>query len=235
MSFIKSRENWSCELKDNVIHVYFPSYKKGVYELLKEPYCKKCAYPVPTDECKWHHSDKVDRTYALGIYYSSKDNRNSLLSEHIRGLKRYRNYCVPIGLAMSLGIENIYTELKLVDIIIPIPKHNKELKRDENTHKLYNQSEELAKIIAEECGLRYDANIIVKNKPLSQRGKSYHERTNIDDIYEINNSNIKDMKILLIDDVRTSGGTSSACANLLYNAGADKVFLFVAGRDVTHY
>jgi predicted amidophosphoribosyltransferase len=203
------------------------------YNLLREPYCKKCSFPKATDKCRWHHSDTMDRTYAIGLYYPTRSQTQDTLSDHIRMLKSYKFYAEPLGYAMSILIKELYKELLEIDYITPIPKHLDEYKSDDETGDRYNQAEELAAIISKEIN-KPKINLLNKNKPWSQRNKDWYNRWDIpDDIYSITESNIKleGKGILLIDDVRTSGATGSKCASLLKEAGANKVYLFVAGRD----
>jgi predicted amidophosphoribosyltransferase len=211
------------------------------YNLLREPYCKKCSFPKATDKCRWHHSDTMDRTYAIGLYYPKRREAEDTLSDHIRRLKSSKFYARPLGYAMSILIKKRYQELLEIDYITPIPKHRDEYKPVGKTRGIYNQAEELADIISKEIN-KPKNNLLNKNKPWSQRNKGWEERQNIpDDIYSITKSKIKlegksiqdiqGKSILLIDDVRTSGATGSKCASLLKEAGANKVYLFVAGRD----
>lgn len=77
--------------------------------------------------------------------------------------------------------------------------------------------------------------LLIKSQPSTQSGLGWGDRMNIlNDIYKSNVSKaeLKGKNILLIDDVRTSGGTGSMCTNILKGHGANKVYLFVAGRDV---
>lgn len=48
----------------------------------------------------------------------------------------------------------------------------------------------------------------------------------------VNPKAVKGKKILIIDDVRTSGFTASGCAKALKDCGAEEVILYVAGRTV---
>jgi predicted amidophosphoribosyltransferase len=218
---------------NNTIIIIF-SNTTTTYNLLREPYCKKCSFPKATDECRWHHSDTMDRTYAIGLYYPTRRESEDTLSYHIRKLKSSKFYARPLGYAMSILINKRYQELLEIDYITPIPKHPDEYKYDNDTRDRYNQAEELADIISKEIN-KPKINLLNKNRPWSQRNKGWDERQNIpDDIYSITESKIEleGKSILLIDDVRTSGATGSKCASLLKEAGANKVYLFVAGRDV---
>jgi predicted amidophosphoribosyltransferase len=44
---------------------------------------------------------------------------------------------------------------------------------------------------------------------------------------------VKNKRIILVDDVSTSGATVSECAKVLLEAGAVVVNVLIAGRDVT--
>lgn len=235
-----SEGNWRVELSQgsNSIIVYQSGALVGKYDLLKEPYCERCAFPKPTNECSWHWFDtSVDRTYAIGIYYPTrrkKEHQGSLLSQHIIKLKTNREYAIPLGLSIALLIKGIYEELSIIDIITFIPKHEKEYKEDQNDFTRYNQAEELAHVIGKRIN-KDVVDLLIKSKPFSQSKKRWSERIIItSDIYSSNvsESELKGKNILLIDDVRTSGGTANRCANILKRSGANKVYLFVAGRDV---
>jgi predicted amidophosphoribosyltransferase len=221
---------------NNTIIITIFSKKKVesiTYNLLREPYCKKCSFHEPTDKCRWHHSDTMDRTYAIGLYYPKRSQTQDALSYHILMLKSSKFSAEPLGYAMSILIKERYKELLEIDYITPIPKHSDEYKYDRETGDRYNQAEELANIISKEIN-KPKINLLNKNKPWSQRNKDWYQRQDIpDDIYSITESNIKleGKSILLIDDVRTSGATGSKCASLLKERGANKVYLFVAGRD----
>jgi predicted amidophosphoribosyltransferase len=158
---------------------------------------------------------------------------SDLLSQHIRGLKRFVGYSVPLGWAMSLCIEHLYPELLKTEMIVPVPKHPDEMKVDQESGLRYNQAQELGRIIGEDIGVNvFDA--VLKASPHSQRHAGWHDRVEIPDGVYVHNLEVKvlDRSILLIDDVRTSGGTSSASARVLLESGAKAVNLYVAGREV---
>jgi len=227
--------NYTYSLNDRTITIRYQGNEIN-YNLLTEPYCKKCSYPISTEDCRWHHSDMMDRTYAIGLYYPTRRNIQDMLSEHIRNLKSEVIYAEPLGYAMAILINERYKELAEIDYVVPIPKHQVEYKYDNNQRREYNQAEELAKIICNKINKPIINNLLNKNKSWSQRNRNWYDRWSIpDDVYTINNnivSEVKGKNILLIDDVRTSGATASKCAEILKEAGANKVYLFVAGRDV---
>lgn len=211
----------------------FGSAVKGYYDLLREPYCKKCAYPgVTTSECIQHDEDYgYERTYAMGRYLPVRldPNYEDLLSNHIRGLKRYRNYARPLGLAISICVKNRYPKLLRSDSIVPVPKH-----KDEVEPPKFNQAAELAKSISEGIGIPL-ADILHKKAAHRQRDLSSRvaRREKVKGLYVCKAfAQAEKRKLIVVDDIRTSGGTSSECAKALVDAGAKDVDVLVAGRDV---
>ena len=231
----RSRDRWTCEYRSGKIMVSTAVRDFGPYELLKQPYCEKCSLSgIMTAQCSWHEGDTVNRTYALGpyIHVGTDEEDHDLLSKHILGLKQYKSYSVPLGLGMSLGIEHVYPDLLKVDVVTPIPKHDSELKIDHGGGENYNQPMELAKVLSSELGMKLK-DAVTKTRPYSQRNRKWRERIGIPkDVYVHNqNVDVRDKSVLLIDDVRTSGGTFTACANSLLANGAKIVNAYVAGRD----
>lgn len=211
-----------------------PNYGTQCYDLLKEPYCRKCAFPRSTNECTWHRYDQMNRTYAIGIYYPRRNAKhsNSLLSQHIYQLKFSKEYAIPLGLSIALLIKQCYKELLDVDMITFVPKHIDEYKKDQRSGTKYNQAEELANIIGRYIKKRVEG-LLIKSQTY-KRGNTWEERMRIPDcIYHISQDiSLESKKILLVDDVRTSGGTANKCTNVLKAHGAKEVYLFVAGRDI---
>ncbi len=106
------------------------------------------------------------------------------------------------------------------DCIVPIPLHKARRRK-----RGYNQST----LIAEELCKRYDVAIdesLVEriSNTKSQRTLGQAQRAeNIIGAFSVT-GDVKDKKILLIDDVFTTGATMNECARVLKCAGASKVY-----------
>jgi ComF family protein len=231
---------WNCKLTNSSVEVFYGPNLKGEYWLLQEPYCRKCSAPeAHTDSCSWH--DKCygfDRAFAMGLYYPSRGDPasigwNDLLSKHIRGAKMYPSYAVPLGLGLALCVNNIYKDLLKMDLIVPVPKFATELKKARNgSGRKYNQSAEMSRVISEYTQIPF-VDILGKNREQKMKGLSADERWKaVKDLYETRDKEaIRQKKIILVDDVYTSGATVSECSATLLRNGAKCVNVLIAGRD----
>ena len=78
---------------------------------------------------------------------------------------------------------------------------------------------------------------LTKIRPVSQHGKKMDQRREVlneaEQYFKVKRGTLhRGESVILIDDVRTSGYTASACAKILKAAGVGKVYLLVLGRDV---
>lgn len=114
--------------------------------------------------------------------------------------------------------------LKQVDIIVPIPLFWwKQLWRG------YNQALLLAREISEICNIRTaDVLTRTKNTKTQTRLDEQERRENVRNAFTLKSSDVKHKKILLVDDVLTTGATMDECARVLKDAGAEKVYSLVA-------
>ena len=122
-------------------------------------------------------------------------------------------------------------ELKQYDYIIPVPMYieNKNIRG-------YNQTEVLAESIKNKLKIDYIKDAIVKIKQnKKQSSLSEKERIeNVKDVYKIQNFKIlKNKRILLLDDIYTTGNTIKACREELKKSETEKIdVLVLAKREI---
>jgi len=107
-----------------------------------------------------------------------------------------------------------------IDLIVPVPLHKKKLRK-----RGFNQSEWFAKGLSAELGVPY-ANVLERTEQkVSQTLQNRITRwSNVKEIYKLKKeANIEGLRILLVDDVITTGATMEVCADELLKMGAKEV------------
>ena len=116
------------------------------------------------------------------------------------------------------------------DVIAPTPLHGARL-----FARRYNQAAEIARPLAHLWGLAYAPDILIrKRKTESQGGKSARGRArNVAGAFTVRKrhlSALKRQRVLLVDDVYTTGATMEACARVLLASGAASVDVLAVAR-----
>jgi ComF family protein len=225
-----STTGWFCRQINGRIAVYLDDNFKGYYVTMEAPFCEICAHPgTDTKSCREpHSSDGFDSVCSMGLYYPRRYSKNDLLSSHILKLKNDREFAIPLGVGMAITINNHYTALLKSDILVPVPCTNEEKER-----RGYNQALELAKVLEGKLAIPV-FQALIKNKSLSLQFKDWSSRQSaVDGLYspaEAAIDKIQNKKVLLVDDVLTTGSTCAECARQLKSIGARLVNVIVAGR-----
>jgi ComF family protein len=121
------------------------------------------------------------------------------------------------------------------DVLIPVPLHWRR-----GWSRRYNQSGALARVIQRQTGVKVMAEALRRVRPTQQQiGLSRAQRaSNVQGAFKVTTgrqSEIHGRRVILIDDVLTSGATVDACARALLRAKAAQVDVLVFARVVdTH-
>lgn len=118
------------------------------------------------------------------------------------------------------------------DIIVPVPLHWARL-----WTRRFNQSAELARALSAHSGLAMDAGALVRRRPTRRQvGLTANQRqTNVRGVFIVPDARriaVSGRRVLLVDDVLTTGATVEAAATALRRGGADKVYVLTFSRVV---
>ena len=119
------------------------------------------------------------------------------------------------------------------DLIVPVPLHRWKLWR-----RRYNQAAIIGAGLSRITGLPHDPFVLEKRRPTKSQGEmpsAKARRRNVLGAFRVpggNASRVRGRRLLLIDDVFTTGATLNACARALKRAGASSVNALTLARVV---
>lgn len=128
----------------------------------------------------------------------------------------------PLAAALGQRLTEAYLTLDWsVDLIIPTPMHHDRLQQ-----RGYNQAALIALQMAKECNIPYSETALIRHKyTRTQVGLNREERQiNMRDAFTADTNIVLGQRVLIIDDVLTTGATIGGCAQTLYDSGATAVF-----------
>lgn len=167
----------------------------------------------------------IARSYAA---YNSPMVRAILLLKH-EGV-------VPLGAWMAARIAELAAREPssfLCDAIVPVPLH-----RVRRRERGYNQAELIARPLARRMGLPLRSNFLARIKPRPE-ALQLTRRQRWDTVRGAfavpSHAKVDKLRILLIDDVMTTGATLDACSRALLRAGAAEVAALTVARAVSNW
>lgn len=195
--------------------------------LVKEPRCKKCSKPISSGELEYCYdcSSKefhYNRGFSLWLYDQTM--KQSIIGFKYKNCKEYAEYYAD-EVARQLG-----KEIKSIgpDILVPVPVHGSRKRQ-----RGYNQAELLAVEIGRRLHIEVKPDLLirtVKTKP--QKELSNVERMkNLEKAFAVSEKYVNQLskfhKLMLVDDIYTTGSTIEACTKVLQRAGASDIY-FIA-------
>jgi ComF family protein len=131
---------------------------------------------------------------------------------------------------LAIPLSKLFDEIQLpnVDVVMPVPLHRKKLLVRE-----FNQTAALAKYISKKIGARIAVSTLIKIKNTSAQTElsGTERRKNLKKAFAVA-EDLSGLKILLVDDVITTGTTVAECARVLKKAGASEVHVAALARSL---
>ncbi|OEU71321.1 MAG: hypothetical protein BA863_08150 [Desulfovibrio sp. S3730MH75] len=229
---------------------------RSVFSEKRCPICRAphSAASLICEECSDEIIEKASNSCTLcGVNISTLENKEQLCADCLKDSpphKRFYYYGPYDGLLRrlildwkfrsSFGYGSVLSQLAThtaqeisedsrPDIIIPVPLHPSRLRE-----RGFNQSVVLGSSVAKALGTKFSDHALVRvRKTTPQTELSKNERAeNMEKAFIADSSIIADKKILLIDDVYTTGATSRECTRVLYKAGAQQVEVLVLAKPL---
>lgn len=188
-----------------------------------EPKCKKCNKPISSAEIEYCYDCSMKkfhyvRGYSVWLYDAVM--KRSIIDFKYKGRKEYTGYYV------GEMIRHLGYEIREIcpDVIIPIPVHPSRKRQ-----RGYNQAELLACELGRRMHLLTRTDIlvrVVKTRPQKELN-NVERMKNLERAFCVRQTEedySKFHRVLLIDDIYTTGSTIEACAKALKRAGMGNVY-----------
>ena len=185
--------------------------------LVRQPLCQLCRRGVYAFDCA--------RSY--GIYDAAM----------VRAIVLLKYQAVtPLGGWFAARLAELVERQRdslAADVVVPVPLHATRLRE-----RGYNQAELIARPLAKRLGLPFRSYLLVRTRPRPDNLKlTRRERWHtVRGAYATREgTRVDKLRVLLVDDVFTSGATLDACARALRQAGAARVLGLTVARAVPNW
>jgi len=218
-------------LKD-FIHTLFPDCCIVCSQTLitqESHLCLHCEQELPLTYSHQHNGMDLSQRFFGRIRLSSV---NAYLKFYHEGIVQKLSHQIKYDnnpdLATYLGkkygeVLKAHLNIEKEWVLVPVPLHKRKLLK-----RGYNQSMAFALGLSETLGLTLDENLLIRIKPGStQTNKSRMDRwDNVSAIFRTTDS-VEGKKIILVDDVLTTGATLEACGQALVKQGCKELSIIV--------
>lgn len=184
------------------------------------PWCAVCSAELDALPLAIHRADLEGFTTsaATGIHAG-------ILQAAVQAFKYYQapSLALPLGRRLTACIA---AEKWTFDMLVPVPLHPSRL-----AERGYNQSQKLCEVVSEMTGIPCIAHALSRHRDTPhQVGLNRQQRLeNVTDAFTAEAALVMDKTLLIIDDVRTTGATLSACAGAALAAGARGITALTVG------
>lgn len=191
-------------------------------ERIHPPLCPRCGRPQPREQvcylCR-ETPPTLDGIRSVAYFEGS-------LREAIHRFKYHGVQALADPLARLLVDYQAKNQLP-AEVVIPVPLHP-----DREAERGYNQSALLARALAVRCGLPTADNALTRVRATAPQVTLdvLERRSNVAGAFHARQADVANRRVLLIDDVYTTGATMDACGLALKAGGAKAVWGLTLAR-----
>ena len=185
-----------------------------------EPSCKKCGKQLLDERSEYcpDCSRKV-HYYKQGksIFSYTKGLKRSMYRFKYAGRREYGEFYARIAKERVQG----WIVRHGIEVIVPIPMH-----RHKQRKRGYNQAEVFAKSLGRYLELPVDAGVVrrIKNTIPQKELNDKQRKDNLKGAFQLRTNIVEYRKILLVDDIYTTGTTVDAVARCFLEAGIEEIY-----------
>ena len=218
------------EIQEKFLNLIYPQTCGICGKLVSDSLCKKCEINLKKqseNQIINNEKELKDKYFSELMYiFKYKGQIRKLILDYKFNEKAYI-YLTFVN--FLLKDKKIFENIKSYDTIIPVPISKKRLKI-----RGYNQSLLISKEIAKQLKMELVNNCLIKTKNIIEQSKLNKEDRiqNIKGVYELRNKElIRNKKILLIDDIYTTGSTVNECSKIIMQGNPNKIGVLVLAKD----
>ena len=158
--------------------------------------------------------------YGIALLNYDEAARHSMAQIKYNNKREYLDF---YGAAIAARYKKTIRRMR-VDALVPVPVHESRRRT-----RGFNQAEILADVIGEKLGIPVLPGMLVRDKKtLPQKDLSAAERLkNLSGAFAVGEIPAGIRRVLIVDDIYTTGSTVEACSRVLKGAGVEKVYFVV--------
>ena len=188
---------------------------------VSSPACMKCGKEIGSREQEYC-ADCIRRkkSFTRGFALLNYDSRAAVSMAAVKYHNK-REYLDFYARAAALRFGKQFRQAG-IQVIVPVPVHASRLKT-----RGFNQAAVLAEKLSAELGIPWEELLIRVKKTEPQKSLGSAERLkNLRGAFEAEQEAGKWERVLLVDDIYTTGSTAEICSRALLNTGVKQVFVF---------
>jgi ComF family protein len=198
---------------------------------IEPPFCERCGLPFPGNIT---NSFECANCREMELHFSSARSAvsaDTLVRDVIHGYKYNRALWFEPFLAELLVRAAVpVLAREKCDLLVPVPLHAAKQRERE-----FNQAERLGRHLSRAAGIDMNIHLLQRVQPTETQTKLTREQRskNVQHAFAqtVGAKKISG-RVLLFDDVFTTGATTSACARILRSLGADDVCVWTVARGL---
>ncbi|CCY44552.1 putative uncharacterized protein [Clostridium sp. CAG:7] len=190
---------------------------------VRGPVCKCCGKEIISETAEYCSDCAIHpRSFSNGM---SLLNYNEISAPSLAKIK-YHNHREYLDFYAEAAYRKYAARIARLspDLIIPVPVHKSRMKK-----RGFNQAEEFGKRLSHYLEIPMNSSLLIRSKktvPQKDLGPALRLK-NLEQAFSCRKLPYRMKKVLLIDDIYTTGSTAEACSRALKKAGAEQVFLLV--------